>query len=322
MKIVVLDAATLCFPEEEWAPLRALGTLAWYERTPHHDRALIRERCAGAEVVLTNKVPLDAGLLAELPALRLISVLATGYDIIDVAAARARGITVCNVRGYSTAGVAQHTVAMILHAASHLGYYPESVRAGDWVRGADFFYLPEVPRELSELTIGIIGFGTIGRRVGALLAPFGPRILASQRTPREPPAWPDFAFAEVGKIFAEADIVTLHCPQTPETTRMANARTLAGMKRGAWLINTARGGLVDESALAESLARGHLGGAWLDVVDGEPMRADNPLRLAPRCFITPHIAWATEPARRRLFAETLENLRAFAAGNPRHVVSI
>lgn len=320
MKIVVLDAATLCFPREAWAEVESLGELAWFENTPHAATEEIVERCRGAAVVLSNKVPLPRAVLEALPDLRLISVLATGYNIVDLAAARERGVTVCNVSGYSTDGVAQHTVAMILHACSYLGRYPDAVREGAWVRSKLFFHLPWTPRELSELTIGIVGFGVIGRRVGELLAPFGPRILASQRTPRHPPDWPGFAFASVEQILAEADVVTLHCPQTAETTGLINAASLGTMKRDAWLINTGRGGLVDEAALAAALAAGQIAGAWLDVVAVEPMTADNPLRTAPNCYLTPHVAWATEPARRRLLAGTIGNIRGFLAGSPQNVV--
>lgn len=320
MKIVVLDGATLSFPREDWKAIDALGELAWYERTPPGDTALIIERLAGAGIVLSNKVPLPAEVLEASPTLKLISVLATGYNMVDLAAASARGITVCNVSGYSTDAVAQHTVAMILHATNHLGFYPGSVRSGDWIRSEDFYCLPKVPKELSELTVGIIGFGAIGRKVGSLLAPFGPRIIASQRTPRDAPDWKDFAFGRVEEILKAADIVTLHCPQTPATTRMMNAESLSTMKDGAWLINTARGGLIDETALSASLGSGKLAGAWLDVATVEPMALDNPLRTVPNCYFTPHIAWASEPSRRRLLDESVENLKAFIDGNPRNVV--
>jgi glycerate dehydrogenase len=301
--------------------LEEIGELVWHERTPQSDLALIKERCTDAEIILSNKVPLPREVMESLPKLKLISVLATGYNIVDLEAAKEHGITVCNVSGYSTAMVAQHTVAMILNACSHLDFYPDVVQRGEWGDSPDFFYLPKVPRELSELTIGIIGFGTIGRKVGELLAPFGPRILASQRTPRDAPNWKGFAFASVEEILAESDIVSLHCPQTPETTGLINRESLAQMKSDAWLINTSRGGLIDEAALASALEEGHLSGAWVDVVSSEPMPSANPLRSAPRCFITPHIAWASEPARRRLFDETVENLNAFLKGAPRNVVS-
>lgn len=320
MRIVVLDAASLCFPRNDWAELDAMGEVVWFDQTPHDDLSLIAQRCKGAQVILSNKVPLSREVFALLPELKLISVLATGYNIVDIAAAEEAGVTVCNVRGYSTNGVAQQTVAMILHACHHLDHYAESVRAGDWIGCPDFFYLPRTPRELSELTIGIIGFGTIGQRVGSLLAAFGARMIASQRNSQPMPPWDRFAFASIPDILAQADIVSLHCPQTPETTGMINEASLALMKRGAWLVNTARGGLIDETALAATLTAGHLAGAWLDVVSMEPMRADNPLRTIPNCFITPHIAWASESSRRRLLRETVDNLRAFNEGSPRNVV--
>lgn len=311
----------MSFPKENWAAMEALGELVWYDRTPHEDTQLITDRLDGADVALSNKVPITSEVLAASNHLKLISVLATGYNIVDVADASARGITVCNVSGYSTDAVAQHTLAMILHATNHLGFYPESVHQGDWIQSKDFFYMPRVPKELSELTIGIVGFGTIGRSVGRHLASFGSTILASQRTPRNAPDWPGFSFASIEQILAESDIVTLHCPQTPDTTQMINTESLAGMKAGAWLMNTARGGLIDDEALAASLKSGHLSGAWLDVATVEPMSENNPLRGVSNCYFTPHIAWASEPARRKLLDESIQNIKAFIEGSPRNVIT-
>ncbi len=320
MKLVVLDGETLALERDEWSALAGLGEVVWFEHTPHEPTTIV-EHCAGADVVLTNKVPFSRDVLRQLPDLKLISILATGFNIIDLNAAADQGITVCNVPAYSTDAVAQHTLALILHATNHVALHAESVRAGDWIGRRQFWYYKAVPVELCELTIGLIGFGSIGRRVGEILQPLGPRILAHQRTPRDAPDWPRFAFASQEEILRQADIVSLHCPLTPETKQMIDGEAIARMRPGARLVNTARGGLVDEEALAENLRSGHLGGAWLDVVEEEPMQADNPLRTAPRCFITPHIAWASLRARRRLLQETIDNIAAFQKGSPRNAVS-
>ena len=320
MKIVVLDAATLDFPDEVWAGFRALGELVLHSLTPS-DPAIIRQRCAGAQVVLTNKVPLDAATLAALPDLKLISVLATGFNIIDAKAARALNITVCNVPGYSTASVAQHAVALMLEWSNQAALHDQSVRAGDWVRCPRFSYWKTPLRELEGRTVGLIGFGAIGARVGAIAHALGAKVLAHSRGRSNPPPWAPFAWAEIGEIFESADVVSLHCPQSPENTRFVNAALLARMKPDSLLVNTSRGGLVDEPALAAALRAGRPGAAALDVITTEPMRADCPLLGLPNCFITPHLAWASEEARRRLLAMALANVRAFFGGTPLNVVN-
>ena len=320
MKITVLDAATLDFPDEAWSGFRALGALTLHALTPN-DPEIIRQHCAGAQIVLTNKVPLAAATLAALPDLRIVAVLATGFNIVDAAAARAQGVTVCNVPGYSTASVAQHTVALMLEWSNQVALHDQSVRAGEWVRSPRFSYWKTPLRELAGCTVGLIGFGAIGAQVGATLHALGAHVLAHSRRRQNPPDWQPFAWAEVEEIFERADIVSLHCPQTPENTRFVNAALLARMKPGALLVNTARGGLVDEAALAAALRLGRPGAAALDVVTQEPMRADCPLLGLPNCIITPHLAWASEAARRRLLAASLANVRAFLAGAPQNVVN-
>ncbi len=320
MKISVLDAATLDFPEEAWAALRTMGEVTLHALTPS-DPELIRQRCAGAQVVLTNKVPLDAATIAALPELKLISVLATGYNIIDVKAARAHGVAVCNAPGYSTPAVVQHTLALMLEWTNHAALHAQSVRDGEWVRSPRFAYWKTPLLELAGRTVGLIGFGSIGARVGTAVNALGAHVLAHSRSRANPPAWQPFAWASVEEIFERADIVSLHCPQSPENTRFVNAALLARMKPGALFINTARGGLVDEPALAAALRAGRPGAAALDVVTQEPMRADCPLLGLPNCFITPHLAWASEEARRRLLAITAENIRAFLAGHPQNLVN-
>jgi glycerate dehydrogenase len=320
MKIAVLDAATLDFPDDAWAGFRALGGLVLHALTPN-DPEIIRQNCAGAQIVLTNKVPLDDATLAALPDLRLVAVLATGFNIIDAPAARARGVVVCNAPGYSTASVAQHTVALILEWSNQVALHDQSVRAGEWVRSPRFSYWKTPLRELAGRTAGLIGFGAIGAQVGSTLHALGVNVLAHSRRRQNPPDWQPFAWAEIGEIFERADIVSLHCPQTPENTRFVNAALLARMRPGALLVNTARGGLVDEAALAAALRAGRPGAAALDVVASEPMRADCPLLGLPHCVITPHLAWASEEARHRLLGIALANARAFLAGAPQNVVN-
>jgi len=320
MKIAVLDAATLDFPDEAWAAFRTVGEVVLHPLTPS-DPAAIRAHCAGAQIVLTNKVPLDAATIAALPDLRLIGVLATGYNIIDAKAARARGVPVCNAPAYSTTAVAQHVVAMILEWTNHVALHDESVHAGDWVRSPRFSYWKTPLRELTGRTVGLIGFGSIGARVGNVVHALGANVLAHSRRRQGAPDWQPFAWAEVEEIFERADIVSLHCPQTPENTRFVNAALLARMKPDALFVNTARGGLVDEAALAAALRAGRPGAAALDVVSQEPMRADCPLLGVPNCLITPHLAWASEEARRRLLEMVLANIKAFLDGHPLNVVN-
>ncbi len=321
--MVILDAGTFYFEDESpWAPLHEFGDVFIHEHTPHDDSALIAERCAGAEVVLTNKVPMSADTLAQLPGLKLIGVLATGYNIIDVAAAKAQGVTVCNGPSYSTQSVAQHTLALMLELCNHVGLHSQSVHAGDWVNCEEFCYWQKPLVQLTEATVGFIGWGEIGGRVGELVHALGANVIAHTRSRQGAPNWETgFTWADLDEVFAQSDIVTLHCPQTPDNTGFVNRNRLALMKNTAFLINTARGGLVDEAALAEALQHGEIAGAALDVVSQEPMTADNPLLGAPNCFITPHVAWSSWPARQALLDITLANIRAFLAGRPQNVVN-
>lgn len=319
MRISVLDAETLGFDEAAWASLRALGEVKLYAATDYTKEAVL-EHAADAEVLLTNKVPIPAEAFAELPHLKLISVLATGYNIVDLTAAQAHGVTVCNVPAYSSASVAQHAVALILELCNACGAHSQSVHAGDWVRSSQFCYWLQAPIELTGKTVGLLGFGDVGRRTGAILQAMGARVQACVRTPRNAPAWEGFRWVDCDELFATSDIVSLHCPQTPENAGLVNAKRIASMKPGAFLVNTARGGLVDELALREGLDSGHLGGVGLDVISAEPMQADHALLGAPNCILTPHIAWTSEPSRLRLLDVTAQNLRAFLEGAPQNVV--
>lgn len=318
MRIVVLDGQTLNPGDNPWDQLAALGELAVYERTAPER---IVERAAGAGVVLTNKTALDAAVLARLPDARCICVLATGYNVVDVAAAKERGIPVCNVPEYGTDSVAQHTFALLLELCHQVGRHDADVRAGEWTRAPDFCFWRSPPIELSGLTMGIVGFGRIGRRVGELAHAFGMRVAAYSRTRGAVPSYEPFAWMDLDELFATADVVSLHCPLNARNVAMVDRVRLARMKRGAFLINTARGGLVDEAALREALDAGTIAGAALDVVSTEPMRPDNPLLGARNCVVTPHMAWGSLAARRRLMAVTVENVRAFLAGRPINVVN-
>lgn len=313
-KLVALDSETLDLPDSAWAPLEAFGTLEKHAFTPR-DEATILERCAGAEVVFSNKVPLMEAVLGKLPDLKLVCILATGTNNVDLAAAEQLGIAVRNVPAYSTRAVAQHAVAMLLELTNKVAHYSATVHSGEWKKSRQFCYWHHPIPELAGRTAGIIGFGQIGRATAAVLQALGMRILAYARTPRDAPEWEGFAFRSIGDIFAEADVISLHCPQTPENTGFVNAELLSTCKRGAILLNTARGPLVNESDLRAALESGQLGGAALDVLAEEPMAENCPLFGAPNCLITPHLAWASVEARERLMDITIGNVRAFYAGS-------
>ncbi len=318
MRIVILDAHTTNPGDLDWAPLAALGEFVVYDRTPADE---IVARAAGAEAVLTNKTPLSAATLAALPGLRYAGVLATGVNVIDVAAARAAGITVANVPAYSTPGVAQAVFALLLELTNQTGRLSADVHAGRWQACEDFCFWDGDLVELDGLTFGIVGYGDIGRRVARIAAALGMRVAAATRSRRPGTVEDGVEFLAIDDLFGTADVVSLHCPLSPETTRLVNAARLAAMKPTAYLINTARGGLVDEQALAEALSAGRIAGAGLDVLTSEPPREGSPLLKSPRCVITPHVAWATRKARARLIAAAAENLAAFQQGTPRNVVN-
>ena len=318
MKIVVLDGHTLNPGDNPWDDLARLGELVVYDRTPPDQ---VRARAADAEILLTNKTVIAADAIAALPRLRFIAVLATGYNVVDAAAARARGIPVSNVPEYGTSGVAQHAFVLLLELCHRVGDHARAVAAGHWERAPDFCFWLASPIELSGLTMGIVGFGRIGRRVAALAHAFGMRVIASSASQSDAPPYPDFAWRSIPDLFADADVISLHCALTADNAQFVNRALLARAKPTALLLNTARGGLIDEAALADALAAGRLAGAGLDVLSSEPPRPDNPLIGAPNCVITPHIAWASLSARRQLMAATIRNVAAFLAGNPINVVN-
>ncbi|HYV28763.1 MAG TPA: D-2-hydroxyacid dehydrogenase [Candidatus Eisenbacteria bacterium] len=317
MKIVVLDAYTLNPGDLSWDELKSMGGCDIHDRTPAVD---VVKRAADAEVVLTNKTVLSREQIFALPKLRYIGVLATGYNIVDAAAARERGIPVCNVPNYGTRSVAQHALALLLELALHVGHHAQTVHDGKWAKCPDYCYWDFPLVELDGLTMGVVGFGRIGQATAQLAQAFGMKVVAYTRTPpKNPPA--NVRFVDVETLFRQSDVISLHCPLTPETQKLVNAERLAWMKPSAFLINTSRGPLIDEPALAEALNAGRLAGAGLDVLSTEPPPAGNPLFTAKNCLITPHNAWASRAARSRLMKIAMENLRAFLAGKPQNVVN-
>jgi len=313
VNITILDGFTTNPGDLSWAAVAALGTLVVHDRTAPGD---VVPRSADADVVLTNKTVLGRDEIDALPRLACIGVLATGTNVVDGVAARARGIPVCNVPEYGTATVAQATFALLLELTNRTGHYAATVRAGRWTACPDFCYQDGDLVELAGLTLGIVGHGRIGRAVAAVGRGFGMHVIAHRRGGGD-----GGEFVDLDTLFRASDVVSLHCPLTPETEGLVNAARLALMKPTAFLLNTARGGLVDEAALAAALDAGRIAGAGLDVLSVEPPPATNPLLAARNCVITPHIAWATRTARERLIAITADNLRAFAAGSPRNVVN-
>jgi glycerate dehydrogenase len=315
VRLVILDGFTANPGDLDWSPFAALGELTVHDRTP---AGQIIERARDAEIVLTNKTPLTAATLAALPALRYIGVLATGCNVVDTAAARTRGIPVCNVPDYSTPNVAQAVFALLLELTNRTGHHAETVRAGRWAASVDWCYWDFPLTELAGRTLGILGYGRIGAAVARIARAFGMSVLAHRRTPITDEG---IVPADLDTLFRESDVLSLHCPLTPATQHLVNAARLAQMKPTALLINTARGPLIDEPALAAALEAGQIAGAGLDVLSTEPPAANHPLLRARNCLITPHLAWATRAARARLLAEAAENLRAWLSGTPRNVVN-
>ncbi|PYI55133.1 D-2-hydroxyacid dehydrogenase [Paenibacillus flagellatus] len=318
MNIVVLDGFTLNPGDLSWDGLEALGSVVVYDRTSAGD---IVGRASGAHVVLTNKTPITKETIEALPDLRFIGVLATGYNVVDIAAAAERGIPVANVPDYSTHSVAQLVFALLLELCQHVRLHSDAARSGEWAGSPDFCFTRAPLTELAGKTMGIIGFGAIGQQVARIAQAFGMDVIASATRPKTVAGLERVRMASNDEVFAAADVVSLHCPLTPATERLVNARTLALMKRTAFLINTSRGGLIAERDLAEALEAGTIAGAGVDVLSKEPPEADNPLLAAPNCLVTPHIAWATLEARRRLMDTAVGNVAAFVAGAPVNVVN-
>ena len=317
VKIVILDAYTANPGDLDWTALAALGQLKTHDRTPSD---LVAKHAADAEIVLTNKTVLSTETIRHLAKLRYIGVLATGYNVVDLAAAGACGVPVTNIPAYSTPAVAQMVFAHILHLTQHVASHAENVRTGDWASCPDFCFWNQPLTELSGQTFGIIGLGQIGRETAAIARAFGMRVIAhNHRPPREVPD--GIEMVGLDELFAGSDVLSLHCPLTNKNHHLINTQRLTQMKPSALLINTARGPLVDTVALAQALHGGEIAGAGLDVMETEPPPADHPLYSAPNCHITPHIGWATQAARRRLIDIAVDNVKAFLDGQPRNVVN-
>ena len=315
-RITVLDGFTLSTGDLSWASLEALGPCTIYDRTRPEE---VVPRSREAEILLTNKVVLDAGVLSALPRLRYIGVLATGTNIVDLEAARSRGVVVSNVPAYSTASVAQLVFGLLLELTVRVGEHSRRVQEGAWSSCEDFSFRDGPLEELSSKSLGILGVGRIGSAVAEMATAFGMRVMVTTRTRPRFTSVP-VEYVSLDLLFRRSDVLSLHCPLNSETERVVDAVRLARMKPDAYLINTARGGLVDEDALAKALREGRIGGAGLDVLCQEPPPADHPLLEAPRCVITPHLGWGTVAARRRLLSEVVENVRGFLNGRPRNRV--
>ena len=316
-KIAVLDGFTLNPGDLSWKGLKALGQCTVYDRTGPED---VLSRAEGAEIILTNKTILSSDVIKQLPALKYIGVLATGYNVVGIEAANDHCIVVTNVPAYSTPSVAQLVFAHLLNLAHHVGHHAQTVRSGRWASSVDFCYWDTSLIELTSLTMGIIGFGRIGQTTAKLAQAFGMKVIVYDiMKPSNMPR--DCQFVELDDVFRKSDVLTLHCPLTPQTEKIVNSRRLALMKKTAFLINTGRGPLVDEQALADALNNAKIAGAGLDVLSSEPPKKDNPLLQAKNSFITPHIAWATQAARQRLMKVVVDNVAAFLAGNPQNVVN-
>ena len=315
LKIAVIDTCTVTKGDLDLSALDALGAVTYYDLL---DADALAAAAAESDAVICNKARFTREVLEGSGRLRYIGLFATGYDNIDLAAADERGITVCNVPGYSTDAVAQHTFALILQCASSVAAYDASVHRGDWCKSKKFSYFSDPIQELRGKTLSIVGYGSIGKAVARIGAAFGMRVLVYTRTPC---SGEDVCFVPFEQALREADFLSLHCPLNDSSRGLIDAAALSLMKRSAYLINTARGAIVEEQALADALAAGGIAGAGIDVLSEEPMRPDHPYLTAPGCILTPHIAWAALEARVRLIAAVAENLRAFLSGAPIHVVN-
>ncbi len=318
MNIVILDGFTANPGDLSWDSIAAMGNLTVYDRTAPHE---VMERIRNAEAVYTNKTVITREHIEQNPQLKLISVTATGYNVVDLAAAREHGIPVCNVPAYSTRDVAQMTFALLLEICHRVGHHSQTVREGKWTSCPDFCYWDYAPMALYGKTMGIVGFGQIGQAVAKLAVAFGMEVLVHSRTSRKELEEEHVRFTDLDTLFRKADVISLHCPLTEKTQSLICKETIAKMKDGVILLNTGRGPLLCEEDVAHALHQGKIAALGADVVSKEPIRKENPLLTAPNCFLTPHIAWATKEARERLLAVSAENLRQFLNGTPQNVVN-
>lgn len=306
MKIVILDGYTENPGDLSWEGFAALGELTIYEHTPLEK---VAERISDAPIVITNKTPISADILERCPQIRYVGVLATGYNVVDVQTARQHGIVVANVPAYGTMAVAQHTFALLLELCHHVGHHNQAVQEGRWTNGRDFCFWDHPLMELAGKTMGIVGYGRIGQAVADIARAFGMKVLACSAHGGE-------GQVSLEEVITQSDVVSLHCPLTKENEKLINRETIARMKDGVIVLNTARGQLIDEAALREALLSGKICGAAVDVASAEPIRADNPLLGLSNCIITPHIAWAPKESRKRLMDVAVSNLEAFLKGAP------
>lgn len=318
MKIVILDGYTLNPGDLSWDELKKAGDVVIYDRTPV-DKVV--ERATGAEVIFTNKTPVGEEALNNLPGLKYIGVLATGYNIVNTDVAKAKGIIVSNVPGYGTTSVVQMTFALLLELCLHVQRHSDTVMEGKWADSADWCYWNYPLIELANKTIGIIGFGRIGQQVGDVATAFGMNIIGNSRHWNDQSHRSNFKWAEIPELLAKSDVVSIHCPLFPETKGLINKKSLESMKRSAFLLNTSRGPIIVDEDLADALNNNVIAGAGIDVLSQEPPAKDNPLFRAKNCIITPHIAWATKEARARLMKIAVDNLAAFMNGNAVNIVN-
>ena len=321
MKLVVLDGYTENPGDLSWEGLKEFGELTVYDRTSYVESPLIAERISNAEIVITNKTPISRTTIDKCPNIRLIAVLATGYNVVDYNYAAEKGIPVVNVPTYGTASVSQFSIALLLEICHHIGHHDKTVQEGKWAENADWCYWDYPLIELEGKTMGIIGFGRIGQAEGRIAKALGMNVIAYDLYPNES-GRVIADYVTLDELFANSDVISLHCNLTPENTEMINRNNIAKMKDGVILLNNARGQLVNEADLADALASRKVAAAGLDVVSTEPIKADNPLLSVPNCIITPHISWAPKESRSRIMDSTVENIRAFLAGKPVHVINM
>lgn len=320
MKIVVLDGYALNPGDIDWAPLKEIGECEIYDRTSFTDQQEILERIGDASIVLTNKTPLNKTVINTAPNLKYIGVLATGYNVIDVAAAVEAGVTVTNIPTYGTEAVAQFTFALLLEVTSQVGLHNQLVHAGKWSSNPDFSFFAKPLTELQGKTLGLVGFGRIAQKVAELGHAFGMKVIFYNHRPKEVEhEW--LTQVSLDELYQQADVVSLHVPQTPETTELINSESLQKMKNSAILLNTARGGLINEQDVAAALDHDQLAAAAVDVTQHEPINEDSPLLQAKNCYLTPHIAWAPQETRARLLQIAVDNLNAFLAGESQNTVT-
>lgn len=320
MKIVILDGYTVNPGDLSWDALKEFGELEVYDRTSYRESPLIAQRARGAEIVVTNKTPISRETIDKCPNLKLIVFLATGYNVADYNYAREKGIPVVNAPAYGTAAVSQFSIALLLEICHHIGMHNESVHAGKWADNIDWCYWDYPLIELAGKTMGVIGFGRVGRAEGRIAGALGMRVVANDPYPTDEGR--EIAeYVDLETLYAQADVITLHCNLTPENEKMINKDSIAKMKDGVILVNNCRGQVIDEQDVADALNCGKIAAAGLDVVYTEPIREDNPLLKAKNCILTPHISWASKESRRRIIDITADNIRAFLSGKPVNVVN-